>query len=323
MVKTNSPFDLIVSKYEPKVRKALLDVFQQIKNEATVKKLVGALEKGGLTNLLMTLETIQKQVAPEFIRHLEDAIIESGRGIVKIIPKNGIKGAHIFSLVNPQTVEALNKHNLQLVQALTNDMRETALQVIRANMSAGNNPLKIAKEIRDTIGLAPYHENAVRNYRRMLENKDREALKRALRDKRYDKSLEKLINGKSIPQDKIDQMVEAYKRKMLNYRAATVARTETMRAVAMGEYMSLVQGVAEGSVDPNLRRFWVYRHDGKTRHAHTLIPSMNPEGVPVVGFFQTIHGPLLYPRDPRGLAKNTVNCRCRIQYKVIEPAISI
>jgi len=98
----------------------------------------------------------------------------------------------------------------------------------------------------------------------------------------------------------------------------SIARTEALRAVSMGEYESLVQAKQQGKLDINLVRFWNYVPDERTRANHREIPKMNSEGVAVDVPFQTPLGALRFPRDPNGIAENVINCRCFLTYDVVE-----
>jgi len=164
---------------------------------------------------------------------------------------------------------------------------------------------------------------AVQNYRQMLEDRPLAALNSQLRDKRFDRTITRAdLNAAKLTSQQIDKMVERYADRYLTYRANTIARTESIRALNMANHQLWKTMVAEGKIDENrIKRMWVYSADDKTRAAHDGrqpdgIPSINSEGVGLNEPFQSNYGPIMYPGDPDGAAANVVNCRCTVFVKI-------
>ncbi len=304
----------IASRFEPKIHAALLRAFEAIKSEITLTQIETALRTGGITavnNILNDLQ-IEGIIEKEILDDLNASIMASGR---LIIPVGTV---YVYNVFNPVTAEYIRNYELNLIRLIGSNTREAIRNSIEADIIAGNNPISTARTFRDTIGLTPKQELAVRNYKKALMDLDSKSLNRRLRDKRFDLTVANAIRDKQkLSRSQIDNMVNRYRQRYVSYRAQTIARTESMRAVAVGEYTSGVQAVYDGAIErENIRRFWVYTKDKRTRNAHRLIPGLNPEGVEVDQPFKTPLGPLLYPRDPNGSAENTIDCRCIVIYKI-------
>lgn len=249
---------------------------------------------------------------------LSDAWRESGRASLTVLPKGAVTQAVVFDALPVGVVSALLAHNATLVREIADSTRKAIIQSVEENLIAGNNPRKIARDFRAAIGLTAKQEQSVRNYRMYLETLNPAALQRQLRDRRYDGTVARAIqSGTALSNEQIATMSERYRQRYVKYRAETIARTESLRAVSMGEYESLLVADQEQAITKDLRRFWVFTPDERVRTNHTVIPTMNSIGVPVRQSFKTPLGPLRYPQDPLGTAANTINCRCRVVYRLL------
>ena len=207
-----------------------------------------------------------------------------------------------------------------LIQQITSDTRKTIKQVVTRGVNSGHNPIKVARTVNQTIGLTARQEAAVWNYRTALENKTRNALERALRDRRFDSSVISAIeNAKEIPSAKIDKMVERYRERYVKYRAQTIARTEATRATNAGKQLLFEQAVQDGEIRRDqVRRFWIYTHDDKVRDSHAAIPDLNPDGVGLDEPFKTGLGNLaMFPGDPSLPPEDSVACRCATYDRIV------
>ena len=140
----------------------------------------------------------------------------------------------------------------QFVQGLT-DQQAVATRSAMANaMETGRGFEASARAFRDSIGLAPDQVSAVANYERLLRANSTMALDRALRDRRSDPSLEHAIDaGEPLPEEKITRMVDAYRRRMLDFRARTIARTESISIMSQAQQATMEQNVASGLIKPD------------------------------------------------------------------------
>lgn len=149
------------------------------------------------------------------------------------------------------------------------------------------------------------------------------ALERKLRDRRFDGTVRRAVReGQRLSPAQIDRMVDRYRDRYIKYRSEVIARTEAIRAVQGGQQALLESYVADGRIArQQIRRFWHYSHDGRTRSSHRAIPGMNQEGVGMEEAFKTPLGPLKFPGDPNGRAENTINCRCTAFPRIVAPEL--
>ena len=226
-----------------------------------------------------------------------------------------------FDVVNSRAVGHLQAVRLRLISEITEQQREAISQSLTDGLTRGLNPRQQAIDVRRSIGLTAPQRRAVENYRLALERGSADALNRQLRDRRSDRSVQRAIReGQPLSARQIDGMVERYRSRTLRYRARTIARTESLRALHAGSGEGYRQIIESAGVDVSeIVRTWHTARDEVVRPTH-VAASGQKRGLDesfVVG------GALLrYPGDARGPARETVRCRCiasaRIRARVAE-----
>tara|TARA_R100000426_G_scaffold7301_1_gene8856 strand:- start:7829 stop:8605 length:777 start_codon:yes stop_codon:yes gene_type:complete len=98
------------------------------------------------------------------------------------------------------------------------------------------------------------------------------------------------------------------------YRANTIARTETHNAASFAN-----QRIAESQAIPNLKKRWSTTPDERSRDIHVAV---NGQEVGLDEDFTVGGMPMKYPGDPRGGAKNVINCRCVVLYITDDDEVS-
>lgn len=102
----------------------------------------------------------------------------------------------------------------------------------------------------------------------------------------------------------IEQMVSRIKDdEILEARARTIARTETIRAANVGHT------IGAKAFPYEVIKSWSAANDHRTRHSHRLVNGQ------VIEEDQKFSNGLLFPGDPEGPANEVINCRCRVIYK--------
>lgn len=188
-------------------------------------------------------------------------------------------------------------------------------QDIRQGMTNGMTADEIARTIKATIGLTPRQAAAVENFRRLLENGDAAALDRVLRDRRFDASVRRAIEGGKLDEDKIDRMVARYAERYQAHRAQVIARTETLRATNAGRAAAWAQFADRKGLDQSaIRKWWQTAHDERVCIICSAIPLMNPDGVPMGEFYATPDGPMMMPPEPHP------SCRCSERFAITADA---
>lgn len=216
-----------------------------------------------------------------------------------------------FDAVNQRAVFAARQNELELVQGLSAETRQTVRQVITDGQRSGLNPRTIARDIRQSIGLTPTQEQHVRNYRRALEQGDfGNALGRELSSGQSDRTVRRAQrDGTALTEQQIDTAVERYRQNYVQYRAETIARTESARNVHAGIDESMRQAIERGDVEAEqLVKEWIHAGRGHSRPAHA---AMDGKTVKWGELFELPTGARMrYPHDPSAGADENANCRC-------------
>lgn len=291
------------------VRDAFLKAIEDLRGTIKEAELRAAVETGSIEAVMRVLG-IDKKIADAIrmnvLPPLEDAMIAAGRASPSsTLPKGG-ELAMRFDLANPNTVRYLRSYDFGLIRQISDDTRNAIRSVVTDAMQYGGHPYEQARTIREAIGLTDNQNAAVANFRRMLEEGDSAALTRELRDKRFDRTLERTLGidaEADLTPEQIDRMVTRYGERMLKARAENIARTETINATQAGQQLAWEQATENGLLDRSkIRQGWLVTPDDRLCIICAAIPLMNPGGVPLGGYFQTPVGPILRP---------TVHPQCR------------
>jgi hypothetical protein len=219
-----------------------------------------------------------------------------------------------------QSSRVLDRMKMDLIQSITDEQRNIVQGIVRESFLAGEPPATTARRIKEAVGLTPAQVQHVANFRRELEEGSSKALGRALRDKRYDASIRKAIeSGEPLPEAKISDMVAAYKRRYVAFRAMNIARTESLRAASLGHMEAVRDGIKDGTIDPQtVVKRWIATKDGKTRDTHRELDGKEVRGIDSP--FVTRSGAILrHPHDPDAPASETINCRCTLAIDIKSP----
>jgi len=230
-----------------------------------------------------------------------------------------------FDQTNTRAVRAMQQNQLRLIREFTEQQRRATNQALQRGMTAGINPRDQARLFRDSIGLTAKQEEWVANYRRNLNQLDRRALNRALRDRRMDGIIQRAIeNGQPLPEAKIDKLVEKYRERMLKYRSEVIARTESLRSTHAGVREMYDQAIESGDLDPRqIMHIWNTAGDERVRNfpksqtSHvTMHNQERMHGVP----FTSGAGNMAFDPGTFGVAVDDIQCRCVRSTRILTPA---
>ena len=317
-----SPFIVAATKYEKPIRDALIKAWNELRTQESRAAIVRALNEGGIEGVLRLFETIEPKLAAHLSPVIDQALGTGAALPVQMLPAAGILNPDItISLYNANTVGFLEQYKLNLIQQIGSNTRDAIRNSLMQDALDGINPVSTARNFRNTIGLTAKQEQAVRNYRSYLEQLDKSALERKLRDKRFDRTIERaILEENPLSKEQIEKMTNRYRERYIKYRSETIARTEALRATSIGNRMALDQMISNADVDvENIRRFWHTSGDERVRSNHRIIPELNSKGIRLDEYYDTPLGPLKYPRDPNGNSANTIQCRCVETYRYIIP----
>lgn len=332
--------EALAASYEPGIAKAILTALEKQGDDIDLDMLAEALATGNLQAVLDMLAGTLGGVADA----LQDVVWAGGAYAAAAVPVRGT--VFHFNRLNPVLVDWLQSYTFGLIREVDKGTTEAIRDQLLQGMRSGKGPRQQAKEIKQVVGLTQRQANAVANFRKELETfhmrssaagwnlgakidrrnqaqvfrpdaqgkpKDK-ILERRLRDFRYDGQLARSMNeGKALTPAQVDKMVGAYARKYRKYRAETIARTESMRALNMGIQEGWRQAVMEGKVEEHLiRRFWKVARDERLCELCAPIPGYNKKGV-------ALGQPFTTPSGPRTLPPVHPSCRCHIFIRRMEP----
>lgn len=318
---------------ERSIQAEFLKGVEALRGKIDLAAIVKMLEAGQVGEAIaaVSAEMVANSLGPVGVA-ISNAAITAGQEAAKVIGQ--LKHLHnlevVFRATNPATTQHLHAYEMSLIREMTTQALDNVRRVITDGMLEGRHPDDVARDVRQHIGLTRYQSRVVQNYRRNLENLHHEnaseraaaragARGRALRDKRYDGLVERVIRQeKALTKEQIDSLVSRYEGRWLKYRSETIARTEAIRALNTGNQEAWRQSSAEGMFSGGrVRRDWVYTHDARTRSWHRNIPALNKKGVGLEEPFKSDLGPIMYPGDPNAQPANTINCRCTVVFKYI------
>lgn len=290
--------------------------YEMIREVLSEAELVRAIESGQLDRLIFEILD-DGTLDPAFARlrlAVDRSVLDSARlEATKHLPS--FLQPIAFNILSPHVVQAVRILDTRVIDGLKDEVRETVRQRATAGIRAGEGPRTTARGMRAVIGMAPNQEEAVSNFRRMLTEGDREALTRALRDRRFDSTLRRTLGrgGAGLTRDQIERMVAAYRRRMIAFNAETHARTVALDAQKLGQRLAWVDAIERGIVSRDqLTREWVAvggpKGDGRNRPEHL---AMHGESV---GFDEPFSNGELVPGD------STYNCRCVSRVKIARAA---
>lgn len=215
-----------------------------------------------------------------------------------------------FDRFDEDTQRELREAQDELIRDLEGDARKTIETVVLQGQKTGKGAASIVDSIRDVINLTDRQAQAVLNYEDMLRTLDRGALERQLRPEQFDAAFRAAReDGVPLGDAVIDEMVGAYESNYLDYRAETIARTESTRAANSGLHEAYRQAIDRGALpDEAVRRFWQVSLAENVCPICLSIPEMNPDGVGVGEDFQSEDGPQGNPPDPHP------SCQCSVEY---------
>lgn len=291
---------------QPDVARALLRALQFIRDHYSEAAIAVLIESGAINRVLDAIAsdvTLNAAYAPVRDR-IRSGVSDGFRATVRELPKQQTVTV-AFDSLNPRVIDAVRQLESKVITTLKESLRETVKQHVEAGLAEGVSPRKIAKGLRDVIGLSPTQEQAVRNFRTMLEAGDREALTRSLRDRRFDATLKRALgaNGEGLSDSQIERMAEAYRKRMIAFNAETNARTAALDSMKLGQKLAIDDAVALGVYDPTrLQKTWIGVMDTRERPEHVA-----EEGDTVPYNFPFRNGEQIP-------GESTFNCRCVARY---------
>lgn len=228
---------------------------------------------------------------------VQQTLREGAEAAARAIP--GVNPAAVFDVLNPNVITAAQALDTKVMKTLTDATREAFRVTVEQGLIDGLGPRQIARQVRNTIGMAPNQVRAVANFERMLREGDAEAFTRTLRDRRFDATLRKAFAGEGLSASQIKTMTDAYRRRMIAFNAEVNARTATLDALRAGQRLSWERAVDLGVVD---------RSRLMKRRSAVMDARVRPEHAAINGQVRHIDEP--YSNGEMISGDRSFNCRC-------------
>lgn len=302
----------LVSRFETDFTAAFLVLMGTIKSELVLNEIADLIEQGLLTQ---ALEKVEQSIA-KFSDVVVTAIAASGASTAEFL-QSALKVVVSFDQTNDHAVSAMRDTKLRIMQGLSTTQMQTIRETLIEGITNGDNPLQQARRFRDAIGLTPNQNKAVASYRRALESNSAAALNRALRDARFDRTVENaLSSGDPLSAKQIDKMVNRYIERSVRHRAEVIARTEALAAAHKGNNLMYDQAIATGILErERLLRTWNRAKDDRVRDTHDGMQGQQ-QGFGVA-FISDAGVLLMYPGDETAPGKETIQCRCLVTTRLL------
>jgi len=315
-------FTALLNAAEPRVRKRFAEAILLARQEndlAELERVAGLVETGQIDEALRAADA----VAPALSTTLEAVYSSFGMSAAHVF-RSQVDTTFDFNSLNTRAQRAMQANRAELIREFTQEQRGATTELLSNGFARGLAPIEQARELKRSIGLTTKQAQAVTNYRRLLSEGSAESLNRALRDKRFDRTVARSLASRGaaripLTPTQIDAMVKRYSERSIAHRAETIALTETRRAAGAADVELWTQAVESGEIAAeDVVGVWHVRRDGRQRDSHDFMQGQERQ----LGetFTSGSGNALLYPGDPGAPGSETIRCRCVVAREVRESA---
>lgn len=313
----------LVEKLAGPIRRAFEAFVKRATSDEALREVADEIERGNIARALAMVDAHFVPVADLVAQAYVEAGIEEMKALEEqagpIFPAVGVS----FDPSNPRAAAAMQETRFNLIRDMSTTQRRTIEQALTRAQMEGTGTQGTARAFKEAIGLTSRQEEAVANYRRLLQSGDTSAVNRALADGynwNADRkaNLRRQIAESRLSPGRIDNMVERYRRRFIAYRAETIARTQATTAASMAQEEATAQLVDLGFSPDLIMRVWHTTMDGRERFTHAML---NGEEKPMGKPFKSESGAeIMYPGDPDAPAEERINCRCVLTNRILRNA---
>jgi hypothetical protein len=302
----NDRVDDLALLVAPQIRAAFAEVLVRIRSEWELGRLESLIAAGRIDQALSRVAVLAARLGDEVVQ----AQLVAATRTATFLRTRGATASR-FDLTNQRAVDQMRRLRLRAIDMFSSEQVAAARQAMTRGIVEGVGLAEQARAVRDSIGITPYHEQLVENYRRELLTGDPRALKRRLRDRRFDSTTRRAFKaGTPLTEAEIEARVSAYRRRWVNFNAETIARTHSLSAVHSGSDEMYQQAIDSGFLNPNaLVSTWRSALRGAHRRPDHL--AMHGQTRPFGEKFMSPSGvELAYPGDPDAPLSETARCAC-------------
>lgn len=339
-----------LSRLEPAMRDAFLEAIQQIKDAVRLAELEAALAAGNIEVAIEALRLEQGFFGPLYEAQRTAYLTGGGLIMAETRVKNPFDGSRYEFSFTARTDRAetwVREQSSHLITSVIEEQKEQTRVVLREAMEVGEHPRNTARAIVGKV-------NAVTGKREgglMGLDQPRSGVLKAVREGM--KTAEGVrglvivprdgsppyVKFKSVNKATANRILAAYARgeavaapdralsekqlsnKLLKDRGDTIARTETLNSLRSGRHEGFQQLVDSGKVRADQVRIrWQATLDDRVRdshrHLHDQVVKLGEFFTPAPGVMMQYPGDLEHSTDPKGLARETIACRCLGVYRI-------
>lgn len=303
-------------KLQPDLAAALLASLDRIVELLPESQLIELLSGSVGVDSVLTSTLLARGFIP--YRAAIRAAVESGVRLTipdlpKIVGRAAPRVSTLFNYLDPVVIDAVRSLENKALATLTDNVRGVTRAFVENGIRDGLNVNDMARGLRTTIGMAPHQQRYVSNLERELRELSPKFQRRELRDKRFDKTILRHIEqGKPIPEEKIRQIADAYRRKFTAHNTEVVTRQTAIDSYREGQRLSWHSAVENGFVDGDtLGREWVHSD---------IVETPRPEHVALDGTVVRWNQP--YPNGQLSAGSGDHGCQCADRFFVMSPAQS-
>ncbi len=312
--------DALLSEQEATIQAAFREFIRDVHSEAVLKEIADKLDAGDVNGALSIVDSY----AVRFANVLP--VVQTAVGVAEAAALSRLVGqfavAITFDPSHSRAAQLARANRMQFIREFTDEQRAATRQAIARAFETGEGTAATARAFRHSIGLNSVQEAYVASYERALRTLDSNALRRALRDRRYDGTTARAIElKKPLTEDQIRIRVDRYRARALAMRSENIARTEALTATSQARREAAEQMIEQtGQRRQDVERTWHRTHDGRTRDWHD---SMEGQTVSMDEPYTDGDGErLMYPGDPSASGRTRINCRCTETYG-FKPAMAV
>jgi len=316
----------LIREYETKIQSAFLSAVRERADRIDLAELASAIEARDLGRAYSIAGITRADLFP-FDQAMTSAYVAGGQTVASAAP--AFAAAFGFDGRARRAEEWARAHVGGLVTGIVEEQREMLQEVIAGQLARGIGPRDVAARIAGPvvggnrkggfIGLSRPQAQYLAAARAELEKLDPNYFTRRLRDRAFDDLVRTAIaDSTPLARADIDRIAAAYAEKLVEHRAVTIARTESITALRAGRREGVEQAIEAGAIDGGaVKRVWNATLDRRTRPDHAAMNGVEVEGMDTP-FVLPGGSLMLHPGDTSlgASAGQTINCRCYDEYVV-------
>lgn len=316
----------ILAQAQPAIAQAFREAIADARGLVDINELIAALDAaiatGAFGPVIELLTIPQASLFP-----LEEAIRAPFIAAAQAVDMpSGIAGRFNFNGQDARAIANVRRQALELSGVIIREQTDAVRAVLVDAVENGRGARKTALEIMGRIsratgqrtggiiGLTGQQTEWAVSARQELQALDGKYLKRALRDKRYDKLVKRSIkDGKPLSVADVDRITMRYKDRLLDYRGTTIARDQAQTAQATGRREAYAQMDERDDIE-RVEKTWITGYSREPRDAHKLVTGTT---IPLDQKFDVGGVPMDRPHDPDVSLDERIGCRCTLFYRAI------